>query len=444
MRRFARTFERLLREEGGWTRVWTSLAMAIALSGGAVIYNAATSDPPAAGTANLWIDTTTGNNACTRSSTPVAYDSTTACDDLVEAYGAAANDDLVLIKAGSYGDQNTGPDASINQCCVTFRPEDGAAVTISSFYDWGASYTDVDGSTGSIEVPGGFRIAHPSSNSTLVTEITLQHMHTETQSQIEYASEVTLRDLDIGFWCDTNGSNGEDSLRFNDPTTTSGDSGDPFNIVVEDSTIGEMCWRNDPTPHPDCVAMSAGNNVTFRRNKFYECASQGLYLISEEGGNIHDVLIENNWFGDCSSPGGFSVCANSLILDVRSPGLSDITVRNNSFAVGAQPMRVSGGTSSTNIQIYGNAGEGPGCEDTGDVSYNDNVWDDTTCDASDTQADPGFVSNASGSSLDLHLSSTSSPACDQGAATYPSDDYDGDSRPQDGSPEAGADEKAGC
>jgi hypothetical protein len=186
--------------------------------------------------------------------------------------------------------------------------------------------------------------------------------------------------------------------------------------------------------------MSAGHNVTFDGNRIWQCGSQGLYLISELGGNIHDVQIQNNMFGDCRTSGGYSNCVNSLILDVRSPGLANITVRYNAFGVNQQPMRVSGGTSAQNIQVYGNAGEGPGCDNpNGAVSYGYNVWDDAKCASTDVTADPKFVSNASGSGFDLHLQS-GSPAVGKGDPTrYPSSDVDGDTRSTP--PDAGADQR---
>jgi len=390
--------------------------------------------PPPSGAANLWIDTNGGT--CTRKATAAAYADAAACSSLVAAYNAASSGDLVLIRAGSYGDQNTGPRTGLTSQ-ITFKPEQGATVTIGSMWDWGASFTNLDGSQGVLHVNGGFRVGWGGSRTTTITNVTLQHFDTKSVSQIDNASNLLIRDVDIGNYCSTQN---DDALRMNDPTGAGGDSGDPHDVVIEDSTIGNICWQGS-SQHPDCFAVSAGYNVTIRRNRFYQCGSQGLYLISELGGNIHDVTIENNMFGDCRTQGGYSNCVNSLILDVRSPGLRNVTVRYNSFAVGTQPMRVSGGTSSQNIQVYGNAGEGPGCENTGGVTYAYNVWDDAKCSTTDVTADPGFVSNAYGPSFDLHLASSSSPAVGRGdPSRVAADDYDKQSRPI-GVVDAGADER---
>lgn len=54
-------------------------------------------------TANLWVNTTAGT--CTRSSSPVAYNSVTACGSFDAAYVAANPGDSVLVRAGTYAAQ---------------------------------------------------------------------------------------------------------------------------------------------------------------------------------------------------------------------------------------------------------------------------------------------------------------------------------------------------
>ena len=360
---------------------------------------------------------------------------TAPCRSFGRAYRAAQPGQVVEIAAGSYPNQSVSPDpAKTGSTDVVLRPAPGATVNVDGFYQWGASHTTVDGAGGDLNI-SGFEVGDPASRSNRVTDITFRNIDfLGGQSQVLNVDGLTLDNLDIGGNCD-----GYDALRFNDPVGTAGDADDPANVVVKDSRIGRICWPNS-ADHPDCVAMSAGHNVTFDGNRIWQCGSQGLYLISELGGNIHDVQIQNNMFGDCRTSGGYSNCVNSLILDVRSPGLANVTVRYNAFAVNQQPMRVSGGTSAQNIQVYGNAGEGPGCETpNGAVSYGYNVWDDAKCASTDMTSDPKFVSSVSGSGFDLHLQS-GSPAIGKGDPTrYPSSDADGDTRTTP--PDAGADQR---
>ncbi len=90
--------------------------------------------------------------------------------------------------------------------------------------------------------------------------------------------------------------------------------------------------------------------------------------------------------------------------------------------------------------MYGNAGEGPGCESpNGAVSYGYNVWDDAKCSATDLQANPLFMSNQAGPGFDLHLQEAS-PAFGKGdPSRYPAIDIDGQARSTP--PDAGADER---
>lgn len=382
----------------------------------------------------MWVATNGSDSTCARGN------SAAPCLTLNRAYQIALQGDTVEVRAGTYGSQTMLPDSSkTSSTDVTFVLAAGASVTMGH-WNIGANHVTLDGSAGTWNV-GGFEIRNATSTSIHVTDVTLRSVRFSGQSQVLNASFVTLTNLDIGNTC-----SGDDALRFNDPVGTGGDANDPHDVVVEDSLIHGLCRGVGPDDHPDCVAMSAGRNVTFRRNRIWDCGShQGLYLISELGGNIHDVLIENNMFGDCNTTTDPETdpCSNSLILDVKSPGLANITVRYNSFAVNTVGggMRVSGSpVVASNIRVYANAGEGPGCDNPGGaVIYAFNVWDDADCSTTDTQANPGFVSNASGPGFDLHIGPTS-PARGHGdPANVPADDFDRQARPN-GAPDAGADE----
>lgn len=96
----ANTFRRLWREEHGWGRIWTGLGIAIALAGGGLVYQQVIDTAPAAGTANLWVDTNGGT--CTRHSTATTYVDADACASLDAARDAAQCGDMVEIRAGDY------------------------------------------------------------------------------------------------------------------------------------------------------------------------------------------------------------------------------------------------------------------------------------------------------------------------------------------------------
>ncbi len=119
---------------------------------------------------------------------------------------------------------------------------------------------------------------------------------------------------------------------------------------------------------------------------------------------------------------------------VHIRGGKNFVIRYNALAV-----NVPGGYHEEDAQVllYGNAGEGPACDDEG-TTYAYNVWDDAKCSATDLRADPGFVKN-NGDDFDLHVLPTS-PVIGRGdPARFPAVDRDG--RQRISPPDAGADER---
>src|SRR4029453_2211736 len=162
-----------------------------------------------------------------------------------------------------------------------------------------ASHLTLDGSTGA----NGKMAIHSfeiksETPSTVATDVTLMHIDAaHGQSQIETSNGVTIRDLDIGGTC-----TGYDALRIISNFDLVG--ADPKNVVVEDSRIGNLSLPVGSDAHPDCLAISGGHNITIRRNKIWYCGTQGLYTTIDFGtASIDNVLIENNWFGSCDTPG---------------------------------------------------------------------------------------------------------------------------------------------
>ena len=88
--------------------------------------------------------------------------------------------------------------------------------------------------------------------------------------------------------------------------------------------------------------------------------TQELFL-KEFDGEIDGVTIENNWFGPCpenqpvADSARFPGCSASLILD---DGVSDVTVRHNSFSSGVSP-RFTAGVGATGLRVQSNLGARP-------------------------------------------------------------------------------------
>ncbi len=357
---------------------------------------------------------------------------TKPCGSLGRAYAIAQPGDVVQMAGGTYGgDQTVYRDASKTSASdVVFRPAPGASVTFTGELNLSGSHMTLDGAGGSLSIHN-FEIEVQNVNDPPTDDVTLQNIDAmHGQSQVQTARNITLRNMKIG-----GAHDGTDALRLiSDNNDNGGSDDDPQNILVENSQIGDLFRPG--SEHPDCLAISGGINITIRGNRFWSCATQGLYMIEELGGNIANVLVENNWFGDCDTPGDNGTCYNSVIVDRGV--MENIVVRYNSFAVNVSGggFRSTGTSSSSSVSVYGNAGEGPSCGEPG-TTYAYNVWDDAKCSATDVQADPKFVSNA-GTGFDLHLQSAS-PAAGRGdPSRYPSTDIDG--QPRAAPPDAGADE----
>ncbi len=122
------SFFRRFKEEGGWTRVWTSLAMAIALAGGGIIYTQIQSGGGPAASGQIWVDTTPGS--CTRTSGN--YVDAQSCGTFDAAYELATCGEVVYIRGGTYSPQTISGSKS---CTNTWTMGATQGVTCTSCVD---------------------------------------------------------------------------------------------------------------------------------------------------------------------------------------------------------------------------------------------------------------------------------------------------------------------
>ncbi len=254
-------------------------AVATGFTASAIAHSGAAA-PPAA--QRFLAPTGTDSNPCTRAA---------PCLTLDRGYRAARPGEVVELAAGTYaGDQIMRAEPSKTSTDdVVFRPAAGATAVLGQL-ELRASHVTLDGSAGTLKIRS-FEVETDAPTDPPTTDVTIQHVDARGgQSQVQTARNVTLRDVDLGGTCD-----GLDALRiisnFNEQT---GSADDPHDVLVEDSRIGGLCRPGDE--HPDCVAISGGIDLTFRRNRISRCGTQGFYAVEELGGHIENVLVENNWF----------------------------------------------------------------------------------------------------------------------------------------------------
>lgn len=320
-----------------------------------------------------------------------------------------------------------------------------------------------------------FRTArpNPASDSTKsIDHVIVDGLDTDSTSVHGGADFIHWRNLDIGpIWADTNirGEKGnaveQSVIRATGPCCT------PHNIVIENIFLHESnrtfwCDVNNAC-HPDGLYMSNGGPITIRNSAFAQIAGEPFFFESFNEGlgneNIHDVLIENSWFGckvnsypDAPATAR-TTCGSGPAIDIKNCGTAanggceDMLWRYNSWhGIGGAEITY------TNARFIGNAGKQPpsGEPFCSAATWNHNVWytavGGSNCGA--TNANTGSSSssslfvNVSPGSEDFHLSGAPGSTLADGFVTPNTSDYvlgtdfDGQSRTA-GSRDAGADER---
>jgi hypothetical protein len=439
-------WSRLL-EEGGWSRIWYGLATAMVIAGGGLIYHQVQDNPPPAeGTANLWIDSNGGT--CTRSSSAVAYVDGTACSSMNAAYLAASAGDTVRAQTGTYSaqtiDYNAGKYTLGSR--VIFEMAGFTAPTVAS--DGGAHIEvrniTLTGTT-SVEIR-----ADDGSSITAASHAGKDWVFDGGSMKnflLRNAADITIRNMVIGD-LDVFAA-GADVPKVGAYNAVSGPELPSTNITITNNTFRNIWSSNQAASHPECFYFDGGiQTMVMSRNHFYGCGVMDLHGDPVGGaiGPINDVTIENNFFDWARDENGTTVGA-TINLKQAPNGYNNFIIRYNTIL--GNFVSETGAT-WTNPQIYGNVFVGhSGCADAiSSSAWSNNMMDAVTCGSTDTVANAGIVSSSvadctMGSCFqnNLHLSSTSSPAVDAGGATFPSVDFDGDSRPLGGGADLGADEK---
>lgn len=300
---------RLWVEEHGWGRIWTGLAMAVALAGGGLVYQQVTqNNGGSATTANLWLDTNGGT--CTRSSSPTTYVDAAACGSIDAARDAAQCSDTVNIVAGDYTDaQNvTSPPNSCTSSPVVFKSYVGTATFHTM--NLGSPGLTID----NIVIPSTGAACSGGSCS-------------ESSNYIDFDAT-----------CDGC------SLLNSEIRTFSiwGADGVLIEGNVIDAREGSGNWTDSSVEMQDSPAYDGGTNITIRNNTFRdfytgESAPNDHGECLNIGGWTDGLLVEGNTFTSCgnSSLIFFTFFGFSSIAPNNEPAANtyprNVCVRNNTF-----------------------------------------------------------------------------------------------------------------
>ena len=393
--------------------------------------------------AHLWVNTTAGGSP-SRSSTPIAYDSTHAYGSFQAALTAAQAGDLIGVKNGTYSGQtlSSGGKASF----VSFYAETSGSVLVASLsanvdkvHYYGIIASGTGQSRGSLSVIAG---------SSVFTDILIDGFRG--LSGYVQSAGVTVQNAEFGNTitsiCGSSSlRNTEDAFRF-----WSGAYGDPSNDKLLNSEIHD--WISDSAGncstygaydvHADCVQVyKAGSNITISGNKFHGCATNN---VQSGGGNQHNWAVENNYLPAPTSG------SNRFTMGQADGGTCDAKFRNNVFdVVGyAGAINVDGQASPCTVELSGNimigstapclAGSSGAYTQTG--GYNVETGSGS-CGTSMKHCTPVWLNGtpSSANGYDIRLSNTDTCAIGAGnPASYPATDMYGTTRPQGASPDAGA------
>jgi hypothetical protein len=213
--------------------------------------------------------------------------------------------------------------------------------------------------------------------------------------------------------------------------------------LLFDGDTFENFSRCTSSDHTECLQVEPADNVTIRNSIFRRCDTIVINFANDFAGNSksaagygapNNILIENNFLDEAMDHSGGPTYYS---LNMRE--CTNCTIRYNSWL---QEPRQPNGEISLNNKYIGNLGpmSQGNCYTTG-VTYSYNVWRGAKCGPTDLNvASLGFLNSTPGS-FDLHLAA-GSPAINRGdPGNYPGADFDGQTRPMGGVPDAGADEK---
>lgn len=231
---------------------------------------------------------------------------------------------------------------------------------------------------------------------------------------------------------------GNNGIRMNRPGVM------PSDILIWGVDIHDVQSYDLEACHIECLIVGAGENITVRASRFWNCSIFDIFL-QPFNGSISDVTLENNWFAAPTDPNGKVNSGRAVEFSGGGPW-QNLLIRHNSVNTAINLNDGAPNPQYVNSSVIGNIAErsNPPCFSAQGVVYRDNVWQQGTCDPSDRSlggAPLPFVRASDHGDLDYHL--TGGPAVDlvPASASNLADDIDGESRPKGPARDAGADER---
>ncbi len=355
------------------------------------------------------------------------------CRSFDRAYGVAQPGEVVDVAAGTYPTQRIEYDPSkTSNDDVYFRPAAGAAVKVDGDIDvYGSHVTVMAMQADDTDVP----YDGPAD----VSDVTFWAMDGRNFT-IDSGQDVNVIGGDYGPASSCGGSygGGNNGIRMNRPGVM------PSDILIWGVDIHDVQSYDLVQCHIECLIVGAGENITVRSSRFWNCSIFDIFL-QPFNGPISDVTLENNWFAAPTDPNGKVNSGRAVEFSGGGPW-QDLLIRHNSVNTAINLNDGAANPQYANTSVIGNIAErsNPPCFSAQGVVYRDNVWQQGICDASDRSlggAPFPFVNASDHADLDYHL--TGGVAVDLVPASVSNllDDIDGDARPDGAALDAGSDER---
>jgi hypothetical protein len=352
------------------------------------------------------------------------------CRSFDRAYEVATPGEVVEVAGGTYPTQRIEYDSSKTSATdVYFRPAAGASVNVAGNIDaYGSHVTFMAMRALDTEIP----YDGPAD----VSDVTFWGMDARNFT-IDSGREISIIGGDYGPASSCGGSygGGNNGIRMNRSGAM------PSDILIWGVDIHDVQSYDLVQCHIECLIVGAGQNITVRGSRFWNCSIFDIFL-QPFNGPISDVTLENNWFATPTDPNGRVNSGRAVEFSGGGPW-RNLLIRHNSVNTANNLNDGAANPRYENSVVIGNVAERAVACYKG-VTYRYNVWfGGGVCDPSDASGGsaPPFVRASDGGDLDYHL--TGGPAVDlvPAAASDLLSDIDGQPRPDGPALDAGADER---
>jgi hypothetical protein len=353
------------------------------------------------------------------------------CRSFNRAYEVADPGEIVDVAAGTYPTQRVEYDSSKTSADdVFFRPAAGASVKIAGdIFAYGSHVTFMAMQAQDTEIP----YDGPAD----VSDVTFWGMDGRNFT-IDSGTQISVIGGDYGPASSCGGSygGGNNGIRMNREGVM------PSDILIWGVDIHDVQSYDLVQCHIECLIVGAGENITVRGSRFWNCSIFDIFL-QPFNGPISDVTLENNWFAAPTDPNGNVNSGRAVEFSGGGPW-RNLLIRHNSVNTAINLNDGAANPQYENTRVIGNIAERAVACYNG-VTYRDNVWfgGSGICDPSDASlaGGPPYVRASDHADLDYHL--TGGVAVDRVPTSVSDlgDDIDGQARPDGAALDAGSDER---